>query len=49
MLQYGPSYRSREAAIDALEGFYASGEIDGFYVARIERRGSRFVILLPED
>ncbi len=48
-MQYGPSFASREAALDALDGYYGRGEISIEEVARIERRGSRFVIILNED
>jgi hypothetical protein len=47
-LPYGPSYRSREAAADALEDYYASGEFSSEERCRIAKRGSRYVILVED-
>jgi len=48
-LPYGPSYRSREAAVDALEDYYASGEFSSEERTLITKRGNRYAILVLED
>src|SRR6478735_621913 len=47
-LPYGPTFRSRDAAIDALETYYATGEFSSEERTRIERRAGRWVILVAE-